>query len=93
VQKCTAGEALIWELCEATGSEGGMYGVEIYYKVRRAHFVEGESIRELTRMFGIHRKTVRKMLSHSVPPGYQRQQPPARPKLDPFTGIIDQILL
>jgi transposase len=69
-----------------------MYGVEIYYKVRRAHFVEGESIHELARMFGIHRKTVRKMLSHSVPPGYQRQQPPARPKLDPFTGIIDQIL-
>jgi transposase len=66
--------------------------MEIYYKVRRAHFVDGESIHELSRMFGIHRKTVRKMLSHSVPPGYQRQQPPARPKLDPFTGIIDQML-
>jgi transposase len=69
-----------------------MYGVEIYYKVRRAHFVEGVPIHELSRVFGIHRKTVRKMLSHSVPPGYRRQQPVARPKLDPFTGIIDQIL-
>ena len=69
-----------------------MYGVEIYYKVRRAHFVEGKSIHELSRVFGIHRKTVRKMLSHSVPPGYQRQRPPARPKLDRFTEIIDQIL-
>jgi transposase len=69
-----------------------MYGVEIYYKVRRAHFVNGESIHELARMFGIHRKTVRKMLSHSVPPGYRRQQPVTRPKLDPFTAIIDQIL-
>ncbi|NRB20651.1 MAG: hypothetical protein HRU33_24745 [Rhodobacteraceae bacterium] len=28
----------------------------------------------------------------SVPPGYRRSQPVRRPKLDAFTGIIDQIL-
>jgi len=67
-----------------------MYGVEIYYKVRRAHYVDGVSIHELSRVFGIHRDTVRKMLSHSVPPGYQRRQPAARAKLDPFTGIIEE---
>src|SRR5438477_9140311 len=33
-----------------------------------------------------------KMLAFSVPPGYRRRRPPARPKLDPFTGIIDGIL-
>jgi len=33
------------------------------------------------------------MLAFSVPPGYRRSRPPARPKLDPFTGIIDRILL
>jgi transposase len=27
-----------------------------------------------------------------VPPGYRRKKPPTRPKLDPFIGIIDQIL-
>jgi hypothetical protein len=32
------------------------------------------------------------MLAFSVPPGYRRSRPPARPKLDPFTGIIDRIL-
>jgi hypothetical protein len=32
------------------------------------------------------------MLAFSVPPGYRRRRPPARPKLDPFTGIIDGIL-
>jgi transposase len=32
------------------------------------------------------------MLRFSVPPGYVRTRPPVRPKLDPFTGIIDQIL-
>jgi transposase len=32
------------------------------------------------------------MLAFSVPPGYRRGRPPARPKLDPFLGIIDRIL-
>ena len=32
------------------------------------------------------------MMVFSVPPGYRRSRPPARPKLDPFIGIIDQIL-
>jgi hypothetical protein len=32
------------------------------------------------------------MLAFSVPPGYRRRRPPTRPKLDPFTGIIDGIL-
>ena len=35
---------------------------------------------------------VRKMLAFSVPPGYLRQSPPKRPKLEPFTGVIDRIL-
>jgi transposase len=32
------------------------------------------------------------MLAFSVPPGYRRSQPPVRPKLDPFIGIIERIL-
>jgi transposase len=44
------------------------------------------------RLFGIDRKTVAKILMHSVPPGYRRSKPPARPKLDPFIAIIDQFL-
>ena len=50
------------------------------------------SVREAARRFGLHRDTVRKMLKYSVPPGYRRDQPPRRPKLDPFAAIIDQIL-
>ena len=38
------------------------------------------------RVFGLHRDTVRKMLAYSVPPGYRRDRPPSRPKLEPFTG-------
>ena len=41
---------------------------------------------------GCTRDTVRKMLEHSVPPGYRRQSPPRRPKLDPYRGVIDRIL-
>ncbi len=69
-----------------------MYSVDVYLRVRRAVMVEGMSIREASRMFGLHRDTVRKMLAYSVPPGYRRQSSPRRPKLDPFTGVIDQIL-
>ena len=43
-------------------------------------------------MFGLHRDTVRKMLEYSVPPGYRRQSPARRPKLDPYRGVIDRIL-
>ena len=69
-----------------------MYRVDVYLRVRRAVMVEGKSIREVPREFGLHRDTVRKMLAYSVPPGYRRQTPPRRPKLEPFTGVIDRIL-
>ena len=69
-----------------------MYHVEIYVRVRRACMVEGMSVREASRVFGLHRDTVRKMLAYSAPPGYRRQDPPRRPRLEPFTGVIDAIL-
>ena len=68
-----------------------MYKVELYVRVRRACMVEGMSTREAARVFGLHRDTVRKMLEYSVPPGYRRQSPPRRPKLDPYHGVIDRI--
>src|SRR5580700_6132242 len=38
-------------------------------------------------------REVAKMVKFSVPPGYVRKKPPARPKLDPFILVIDGILL
>ena len=69
-----------------------MYSVELYSRVRRACHVDGMSNSAAARLFGIDRKTVAKILKHSVPPGYRREGPPVRPKLDPFVAIIDQIL-
>jgi transposase len=69
-----------------------MKPVDLYARVRHACRIEGLSQRETARRFGIDPKTVRKMLSFSVPPGYRRCKPPSRPKLGPVTPIIDQIL-
>ena len=69
-----------------------MYQVELYLRVRRVCMVDGMSIREASRVFGLHRDAARKMLAYSVPLGYRRRQPPRRPKIGPYTGVIDRIL-
>ena len=69
-----------------------MKRVELYARVRHAVMIDGLSQREAARRFGIDPRTVKKMLSYSVPPGYVRTRPPVRPKLDPYIGIIDQYL-
>jgi transposase len=69
-----------------------MKRVDLYARVRYAVMIEGLSQREAARRFGIDPRTVKKMLNFSVPPGYVRSKPPIRPKLDPFTGIIDRIV-
>ena len=66
--------------------------MDVYLRVRRAVMVEEVSIREASRVLGLHRNTVRKMLAYSVPPGCRRQISPRRPKLEPYTGVIDRIL-
>ena len=66
--------------------------MELYARVRRAVQVEGTSERQVAREYGLARETVRKMMKYSAPPGYRRQQRAKRPKLDPWVGVIDQIL-
>jgi transposase len=70
-----------------------VYKVEVYARVRRAVQVDGMSIRQAAREFGLSRKTIRKMMQFSLPPGYARKKPVVRPKLGPWLGIIDQILV
>ena len=69
-----------------------MYKLDVYLRVRRAVMVDGMSMREAAWVFGLRRDTVRKMLAFSVPPGYRRQNPTKRPKLEPFTSVIDRML-
>ena len=44
-----------------------MFYVEMYFRVRRACLVEGMSVREASRVFDLHRDTVRKMLDNATP--------------------------
>ena len=63
--------------------------MEVYLRVRRAHFHDGLSGRAIARDFGISRDSVAKMLAYSEPPGYRRTASIKRPKLDAFTDHID----
>jgi transposase len=69
-----------------------MFTVEVYASVRQFVFVEGHSKRDAARVFGLARETVDKICRFSVPPGYRRTKPPAKRKLGPFLGVIDEIL-
>ena len=66
--------------------------MELYAAVRRSVYVEGWSERAAARRVGLARETVRTMLRYRLPPGYRRQKPIRCPKLEAFTGVIDQIL-
>ena len=62
-----------------------MYGVELYAAVRLAVVEEGLSHREAGRRFGIDRRTVKKMLRYSAPPGYRR----TNPGQCPYVGVSE----
>ena len=63
-----------------------MYGVELYAAVRLAVVDEGLSHHEAGRRFGIDRRTVKKMLSYSAPPGYRRTAPVRWTRLSRASG-------
>jgi transposase len=66
-----------------------MLTVDDYERIRRLVLVDGLSQRAAARRLGHSRKTVRKALEHSCPPGYRRRAPAARPVIDPVREIID----
>jgi len=69
-----------------------MFVVEVYAAVRHFVFVEGNSRRDAARVFGLSRETISKMCRFSLPPGYTRKEPAAKPKLGPLLPVIDAIL-
>jgi len=64
--------------------------VEQWAELRRLHFVDGVSVRELARRTGLHRKTVRRALGSADPPKYARPSAPS--KLDPFKDEVHRLL-
>ena len=69
-----------------------MFAVESYAAVRRFVFVEGNSRCEAAKVFGLSRETIAKMRRFSLPPGYTRSQPIAKPTLGLVLPVIGRIL-
>jgi len=66
--------------------------MQFWKKVRRYVLAEGHSKRSACKKYGIHWKTLNKILEHPEPPGYQRKAEPGVKKIDKFLPIIHEIL-
>ena len=64
-----------------------MFTVELYAKIRHAVMIDGLSRREAAKRFGVHRNTITKMLSFSVPPGYRRRERPGIQEARALSGV------
>lgn len=60
--------------------------------IRKLHFKEGRSIRQLSKDLNLSRQTIRKALSQNEIPTYQRTKPVSSPVIDPVKSIIIQWL-
>ena len=61
-------------------------------EVRQAVLIDGLSQTQACLKFGIHSDTLKKMLAHAEPPGYQRSKPRKKAKIEPFLPFIREIL-
>jgi transposase len=66
--------------------------MDIWEGIRRKVLVEGVSKRQILRETGIHWTTLKKILNHSIPPGYRQTGARHQPKIGPFLGRVRQIL-
>jgi transposase len=69
-----------------------MLVVETIAKIRRYHFVEGRTIRQIARDLHLSRNTVRKVIRRNeTEHRYEREKQPL-PRLGAFTGRLDSLL-
>ncbi len=69
-----------------------MLVVETIAKIRRAHFIQGKSIKQICRELRVSRNTVRKVIrSGATEFSYDRSTRP-RPKIDPWRSQLDDML-
>jgi transposase len=66
--------------------------MEIWAEIRRRVLTGEISKRQACVEYEIHWQTLKKILAHEEPPGFQAAAPRAKPKLGPFLPIIHQIL-
>ncbi len=68
------------------------YRMEQWVDIRQRVLRDGVSKRQILRETGLHWTTLKKILEHPSPPGYQRQKRPDKPKIGPYRERIRQIL-
>src|SRR5512147_690849 len=66
--------------------------MEKWAEIRRRILVDGLSRRAACREYGIHWKTLRKILTHTEPPGYRCILPKRPSILEPLLPVVHQIL-
>jgi transposase len=69
-----------------------MKTVDDYEAIRRAYFLEGESIREIGRRMGHGRAVIRKAIAQAEPQRYQLSRPREAPVLEPYKLKINELL-
>ena len=71
-----------------------MISVERVGKIRRRHFVKGESISRIARESGLSRNTVKRYLRNAVlEPRYSRRLQQPQPKLGKFVSLLEELLV
>lgn len=66
--------------------------MEQWTDVRRAVLVDGVSKRAACRKFGIHWDTLKRILGHASPPGYQRKQAAQKAVITPWLGRLGELV-
>lgn len=66
--------------------------MEMWRDIRRRVLVEGEAKRQICREYGIHFRTLQKILEHSEPPGYRQSKPREKRKIGPYLSFIEETL-
>ena len=70
-----------------------MLVVKTIAKIRRYYFVEGKSIKKISRNLNLSRNTVRKVIrSGKTKHEYSKNKQP-QPRLGPYFGILDEYLI
>lgn len=66
--------------------------MQVYELVRRSVLVEGKSLREASREFGVCWRTLKNMVQEPYPQGYRGKRARSRPRLGPFEASIAKML-
>ena len=66
--------------------------MKMWTEIRRLVLTEKKSKRAICQEYGIHWKTLEKILAHEEPPGYRQKERRHKPKLEAFLPVIHEIL-